>query len=217
MSARTYLGTVRVALLDDHALVLKGLTAHLEGFPSIHIVGCHATSHSLRTQLQRMPVDVALIDYALAMDDTDGVALVRTLRAAHPRLKVLVISAHGKAPLVRSLLQAGAHGFVHKGQEPDDVVRAIDAVMTDRIYLPPRLQDHLDNSLDPRLSPREMEVIRCLLDGISVSEIAEKFGRSLKTISAQKSSAYRKLKIERDVELFQMRDHILAMGSGTGD
>ncbi|QWT21688.1 response regulator transcription factor [Bacillus sp. NP157] len=203
-----------MALLDDHALVLKGLVAHLKTYPSIVVVGGAANSQHFRLLLGRMPADVALIDYALAADDPDGLSLVRSLRASFPRMKVVVVSAYEEGPLVRSLLAAGAHGFVSKSQHPDEVVRAIDAAMTNRIYVPPALEKIGCDGVDAALSPKEREVIRCLLNGLTVSLIAAKFGRSLKTISAQKASAFRKLQIVSDVELFRARDHILAMERG---
>lgn len=210
MTARTYIGSVRVALLDDHALVLKGLVAHLKTYPSLSIVGSSPNSQHFRGLLASMPVDVALIDYSLASDDPDGVTLVRSLRAAYPRMKVIVVSAYADGPLVRRILAAGAHGFVAKSQDPDDIIRAIDAAMTGRHYVPPALERVMENGKDPKLSPKETEVIRCLLDGLTVTQIASKFGRSLKTISAQKSSAFRKLGVENDNQLYNMREHVLA-------
>jgi two-component system, NarL family, captular synthesis response regulator RcsB len=213
MSARTYTGSVRVALLDDHALVLKGLTAHLEKIPSILIVGSHGSSQPFRAMLATMPVDVALIDYSLAMDDLDGAALIRLLRASHPGLKILVVSAHGSRLVIRSLLQAGAHGFVTKSQEPDEVIRAIDAVMTGREYLPPGMLIGPAEQPKAGLSPREWEVVRCVLEGLSITQIANKFNRSLKTVSTQKTAAYRKLDIGADNELHMLRSYLLATDS----
>lgn len=213
MSARTYTGSVRVALLDDHALVLKGLIAHLEKIPSILIIGSHGGSQPFRAMLSAMPVDVALIDYSLAMDDIDGVALIKLLRAAHPTLKILVVSAHGSRLVIRSLLQAGAHGFVAKSQEPDEIIRAIDAVMTGREYLPPGTVSGMAENPMTSLSPREWEVVRCVLEGLSVTQIANKFNRSLKTVSTQKTAAYRKLDIGADNELHMLRSYLLASDS----
>lgn len=211
MSARSYFGSVRVALLDDHALVLKGLIAHLEKSPSIVIVGSHASSRPFRAMLASMPVDVALIDYSLAMDDIDGIALIKLLRASFPRMKILVVSAHDQGLVIHSLRQAGADGFVAKSQDPDEVIRAIDAVMTGREYLPPRDQDPAEPAELVPLSPREWEVIRQLLAGLTVGQIAARSGRSLKTISTQKSAAFRKLRVTSDNELYLLRDYILTL------
>jgi DNA-binding NarL/FixJ family response regulator len=213
MSARTYTGSVRVALLDDHALVLKGLIAHLEKIPSILVVGSHGSSQPFRAMLAAMPVDVALIDYSLALDDIDGVALIRLLRASHPAMRLLVVSAHGSSLVIRSLLQAGAHGFVAKSQDPDEVIRAIDAVMTGREYLPPGMITQLATSLMPALSPREFDVVRCVLQGLTVTQIASKYSRSLKTVSTQKTAAYRKLNIRTDNELHMLRPLLMTPDS----
>lgn len=212
MSTRTYVGSVRVALLDDHALVLKGLVAHLKTYPSLSVVGSSPNSQHFRALLAAMPVDVALIDYSLAADDPDGVTLVRTLHATFPRMKLIVVSAFSEIPLVRRLLSAGAHGYVPKSADPDEIIRAIDAAMTGRLYVPPALERALEHGMDPRLSPKETDVIHCLLRGMTVTEIADKFDRSLKTISAQKSAAYRKLGIANDNQLYTARDHLQAPG-----
>ncbi|SFW22309.1 response regulator transcription factor [Luteibacter sp. UNCMF366Tsu5.1] len=214
MSARSYFGSVRVALLDDHALVLKGLTAHLEKSPSIVIVGSHASSRPFRAMLASMPVDVAIIDYSLALDDIDGVALIKLLRASYPKMKILVVSAHEQGLVVHSLRQAGADGFVAKSQDPDEVIRAIDALMTGREYLPSRDAEAAERPNLVPLSPREWEVVRQLLEGMTVGQIAARSGRSLKTISTQKSAAFRKLRITSDNELYLMRDYIFALDGG---
>jgi DNA-binding NarL/FixJ family response regulator len=205
---------VRVALLDDHALVLKGLIAHLEKSPSITIVGSHASSRPFRAMLATMPVDVAIIDYSLALDDIDGIALIKLLRASYPRMKILVVSAYDQGLVIHSLRQAGADGFVAKSQEPDDVILAIDAVMTGRGYLPQRPGDTDERPTLVPLSPREWEVIRQLLEGLTVGQIATRSGRSLKTISTQKSAAFRKLRISSDNELYLLREYILALDGG---
>jgi DNA-binding NarL/FixJ family response regulator len=214
MSARSYLGSVRVALLDDHVLVLKGLIAHLQKTPSITIVGSHASSRPFRAMLAAMPVDVAIIDYSLALDDIDGIALIKQLRASYPKMKILVVSAHDQGLVIHSLRQAGADGFVAKSQEPDDVIRAIDAIMTGREYLPQRAGGTDEAPALVALSPREWEVIRQLLEGLTVGQIATRSGRSLKTISTQKSAAFRKLRISSDNELYLLRDYILALDGG---
>ena len=129
-------------------------------------------------------------------------------------MKILVVSAHDQGLVIHSLRQAGADGFVAKSQEPDDVIRAIDAIMTGRGFLPQRgVESDEPPALVP-LSPREWEVIRQLLEGLTVGQIATRSGRSLKTISTQKSAAFRKLRISSDNELYLLRDYILALDGG---
>lgn len=218
MSARSYLGSVRVALLDDHALVLKGLVAQLETSPSIVILGSFSSSRPFRALLAETPADVVLLDYSLAFDDLDGVALIRLLRKAYPRMKILIVSAHDEGLIVRNLLQAGADGFVAKSQDPSEIIHAIDVVMTGGVYRPPQRagipgENAVGSKTGKKLSLREWEVVRCLLDGLGVTQIAVKFGRSMKTISAQKSAAFQKLGVRSDSEFHSLKEHIRALAN----
>jgi len=208
-------GPVRVALLDDHEFILKGLTAFLEQMPEITVVGSHSSSRPFRAMLAAMPVDVVLIDYALASDDMDGIALVKALRAHHPALRILVVSGNEQNVIVNMLLREGANGFFSKTQDANSMLEAIATVMAGQTYMPPSIGGARPAKLHTPLSPREWEVIRCFLDGLSVSQIAVKFNRSLKTISTQKSMAFKKLGVQADAELFKMKAQILSMHGET--
>lgn len=200
---------IRVALLDDHEFILKGLASHLRQAAGLTVVGSHSCSRAFRAMLAETPVDVALVDYSLGTDDLDGVALVKALRAHHPQLRILVVSGHAEAVTVRMLLREGADGFFAKSQDANGMVEAITRVMSGETYLPPSLGAISPAKPPSPLSPREWEVIRCFLDGMSVSQIAGKFNRSLKTISTQKSTAFKKLGVHTDAELFKMREQVL--------
>lgn len=200
---------IRIALLDDHEFILKGLASHLRQVAGLTVVGSHSCSRAFRAMLAETPVDVALIDYSLGAGDLDGVALVKALRAHHPQLRILMVSGHAEAVTVSMLLREGADGFFAKNQEANDMVEAIARVASGETYLPPSLGTLSPAKQPSLLSPREWEVIRCFLDGMSVSQIAAKFNRSLKTISTQKSTAFKKLGIHTDAELFKMREQIL--------
>jgi len=200
---------IRVALLDDHEFILKGLVSHLRQVSAVTVVGSHRCSRTLRAMLAEMPVDVVLLDYSLGSDDLDGMALVKALRSRYPELRILVVSGHCQRVTVNMLLREGANGFFAKHQDAADMADAIARVMAGEIYLPAFLiTPPTARRLSP-LSPREWEVIRCFLDGMSVSQIAAKYNRSLKTISTQKSTAFKKLGIQSDAELFKMREQVL--------
>jgi two-component system capsular synthesis response regulator RcsB len=204
----------RVALLDDHEFILKGLVSHLRQISAVTVVGTHRCSRSLRAMLAETPVDVVLLDYSLAADDLDGMALIKALRSRYPELRILVVSGHCQRVTVNMLLHDGANGFFAKNQEASEMADAISRVMAGETYLPPFLTKAVPTRPSSPLSPREWEVIRCFLDGMSVSQIAAKFNRSLKTISTQKSTAYKKLGIQSDAELFKMRELVLRARGG---
>lgn len=202
-------GPVRIALLDDHEFVLQGLAVQLQRLPRFEIVGSFASSRPFLNALEHAAIDLVLMDYALSSGDMDGVPLVKRLRRTHPRLRILVVSGHDDLVTVNMVLRAGADGFFPKRQGARDIVLAIQRVMSGDIYLPSTLASEVGQTEPASLTPREWEVLRCFLDGMSVSEIAAKFRRSLKTVSAQKSSAFRKLGIHSNAELFKLKERIL--------
>jgi len=215
---------LRVALLDDHAVVRHGLVSRLGSESDIDLVGVYATSRDMLAGLQREPADVLLLDFALSPNELDGVSLIRALRAKIPDCGILILSIHHDPSTVSLALRVGARGFVGKDADMAEVVRAIRSVAAGAIYLnadmsyrvaeattaPAKHGDDNDTDLlrGAALSAREREVIRCYLDGMTITEIAQKFNRSLKTISSQKAAAFRKLGVTSNNDLFRIKHTI---------
>jgi len=178
------------------------------------------------TFLQRQPIDILVLDYMLGEDQLDGLQMVKQLRLHYPQLKILVSSAVEKPAIVQLLLKAGVQGFVGKSHDQEVLIDAIHQICRGKRFLTPDMMLELDkfqesdremhDYLTPRqagdditlmlreLSPREIEVIRCYLDGLSITQIAGKYARSRKTISGQKQTALRKLGLRSDLELFKL-------------
>ncbi|MDZ4360214.1 MAG: response regulator transcription factor [Variovorax sp.] len=213
---------LRLMVLDDHAVVRHGLIVRLADEPDLTVVGSHTTSRELLEAMATLRVDIVLMDFSLGPSDIDGLNLIRALKVRHPLSKTIVVSAHYGAATVALALKAGARGYVGKNQELGELVAAIRTVSKGRIYLHPDMAadiaPHADASpgptdvealtKDPRLSPREREVLRCCLEGKSVTQIAAKFSRNVNTISTQKQAAFRKLGIRTDSELFKLRHQL---------
>ncbi|CAJ0795351.1 Transcriptional regulatory protein RcsB [Ralstonia psammae] len=222
---------IRVVVLDDHAVVRHGLAARLKQEADIEVCGMFASGREIVRALKdnTLEVDVLLMDYSLGPTEIDGLNLIRLIRVRYPELKILVASAHHNKATVGMVMHAGARGFVGKEEELSELVRAIrtvaaggkrlnaalaaemerDALSADAPAPTANGTNKLSALLDrSELSPREREVLRCCLDGMSVTDVAEKFARSIKTISSQKQSAYRKLGIRTDTELFKIKHEL---------
>jgi len=208
-----------IMLLDDHQLMRLGVTARLSRETDFEVIGDYGTSQEFFSALSRQVPHVAVIDYSLAPTDIDGLNLIRSFRARCPESKLLVLSSHYNPATVAQALQAGCNGFSGKTQDMDELVTAIRITLRGDIYLHPAMaqiinemiyDDGRDMASDSikavkKLTPREYEVLRCLLDGMTVNEIAQKFFRSANTISTQKKAAFNKLGIRSDGELFKMQ------------
>lgn len=212
--------SIRIALLDDHAVVRHGLVSHLADEPGIEIVGVYENSRELMRGMMSAPAQVLLLDFALGRDELDGVSLIRALRVRFPDCRILVLSTHHESATVSLALRVGARGFIGKDEDLSGLAKAIRMVASGAIYLSADMSYQVadavragdeaqplvsDNALqNASLSAREQEVIRCYLEGMTVTEIAEKFNRSIKTISAQKATAFRKLGVTSNNGLFKI-------------
>ena len=220
---------VHVALLDDHAVVRLGMLHNISDDTRLMLVGDFGNSADLLSALRKGErVDVLLLDYALAATDSDGAQLILQLRKQYPAMRILVASAYDSPATVALVLRAGAHGFWGKGEAIAELPLAILKVASGKRYLSDaRTADipHVPLSAadagtaEPEgvatpynalgmLSKREQEVLRCILDGMVVTEIASKYSRTVKTISNQKQAAFRKLGIRSIAELVQFRDSL---------
>ena len=215
---------LRIILLDDHALIREALEIRFSLEADFKVQGVYSTSRELLDSLNRAEADLVVLDYQLADADIDGLRLIQSVRRHHPSIRIVIYSSSEKPATVNMSLRAGANGFVGKSQPTDELLRAVRMVALDRIYLAPAMAAELEKipaaqmlpegddpdhaftlSDQPNLSPKESEVLRCCLEGMSVSQIASKFTRSRKTISGQKQAAFRKLGIKTDTELFKLQ------------
>jgi len=196
---------LNIALLDDHDVVRHGTCVHLSTDPRFRIVGSHGHSRDLLATLATCPVDVAIVDYALADTDIDGLALVRQLCLDHPRVPILVFSAHLNKVVMNSALSAGAAGLVTKNERIGELARAIVLLAEGAQYLPAEYAPEREGAA---LSPSERSVLRLCLEGMTVSEIALRRHRSIKTVSTQKHAAFRKLGLRSDGDLYTHRHQL---------
>lgn len=219
---------LRIALLDDHSLIRAALKTHLSLEADFDVVGVFSGSSDLISALRELKVDLLVLDYQLRDSELDGFNLIRLLRVQYPKLGILISSSAEKPAIVNLAIGAGANGFLGKSQPVEDLIVAVRTVASGQLYLSPMMVFELEKTkLEPGqgrdagddgvpvaeivlannsvLSHKEREVLRCYLDGMQVSQIAEKFARSRKTISGQKQAAFRKLGIRTNIELFKLQ------------
>ncbi|MGY2313293.1 response regulator [Pseudomonas sp. SDO5522_S412] len=222
---------IKIMLLDDHPVMLYAMESYLANVSDILIVGSYSSAQALQAALHSEPVEVIVLDYSLSPDEVDGLSLIRALKISFPTIRLLIISASHNPATVAMTIRGGADGFIGKDADLSQLPIAIRLVATGKRYLAAdmlkRLHEnetslgdnksqHLSEGAstiaalinNSKLTAREHEVLRCFLDGLSVSQIAQKFSRSVKTISTQKQSAFRKLGLNNDSELYKVRDQL---------
>lgn len=199
---------LRLALLDDHEVVRRGTALHLSRDPRFSIVASHAGSDEFICNLQRTPVDVAIIDLSLARGDRSAAELVQLLRDRFACIPLLAFATLSPTTHISQLIESGISGIVSKAEPLAMLSDAIVRISRGLTRLPPdfTLPDGCQ-----QLSRNEREVLDLMLAGLTVSEIAQRRHRSIKTVSTQKTAALRKLGLRTDVEIYAMRRQLGAM------
>lgn len=193
---------IRVALADDHPVVLAGIKALLEAAPEIDVVGEASAGREALQLFCRTEPDVAVLD--ISMPDLNGIEVARRLSQECPKVKLLALTVHEDRAYVQPLLEAGAQGYLLKRSAAEDLVRAIRAVAAGGTYLDPAVAGQAIADLTQQrppgggtgresLSDRETEVLRFTAQGFSNKEIALRLDVSLKTVETYKSRASEKL------------------------
>lgn len=200
---------MRFLLADDHAMFRSGLRRILEDeFPGV-VIGEVATCKELRDQVRAAAWDLLVLDISLG--ERNGLHELPALKQMRPDMPVIVLSMYGERQFVIEALGAGASAYLTKGRPPDELFRAIRAVLAGRRYLgetlAEQLADHL--ALDVRakpheaLSPRELEVFLLLASAASVSTIAERMRLSVKTVSTYRTRILEKMGLKSNAEIIQ--------------
>ncbi|WP_087047836.1 response regulator transcription factor [Caballeronia ptereochthonis] len=203
---------VRLAIADDHPLVILAIERLVGNFPNVEVVSRNANSTQLNESLARGDCDVAIVDLFMpGGHHGEGVEMIQHLANRYPDVQLVVLSRNDDAALVKQVLEAGAHAFLSKEDRLDLIYVAIVSVIANETYLGPTIRRTLALSdaenharfIRQRLTSRELEVIERYARGANVTEIAKELERSVKTISAQKCAAMRKLDLSTDADLYR--------------
>lgn len=209
-------GALRVALVDDHAVVRAGYRRLLE-LENIEVAAEFADADSAYAALSPDSADALdLLVLDLSLPGRSGLELLRRLRQRRPQLRVLVFTMHDSVALVLQCLNAGAAGFVTKSSAPEVLVDAVHRAVRGERPLSPDVAAAVEREqalAQPeaphlRLSTREFDVLRALIEGASVEEISRRLHLSPKTVSNYQTLVRQKLGVTTAVELLHYaREH----------
>lgn len=184
---------IRILVVDDHPAVRRGLVATLEPEPDFEIVGTAATSQTAVEMHRQHKPDITLMDLALERP-TGGIDAILAIREASPAARIIVFSALGGDEDVYRALRSGAVTFLSKGTPDEELVRTIREVHSGGRPIPPDVARKLADRLTGNaLSPREIEVVKLIADGLRNKEIAAALHISEETVQGHVKNILSKL------------------------
>jgi DNA-binding NarL/FixJ family response regulator len=194
-------------MVDDHALVRKGLRAIVqEDLPNVNVEEAGTAREGLEA-LRQHPADAVVLD--LGLPDHTGLELLKRIHQEWPRLPVLILSMYDEEQYGLRAMRAGASGYLSKGSAPENLVFALKKILHGGRYvsanLGERLAAHVSGDLQDEphqaLSDREYQVLRLIASGKSVSEIAGELSLSVKTVSTHRARILQKMGLKHNADL----------------
>ena len=202
-----------ILIIDDHPLFREGLKAIIGREPRYRTVGEADTARAGIHLAVELKPDVIIVDVSLP--DKNGIELTRDLAKLLPASRVLIISMHSKITYIATAFQAGARGYLVKESASDGLLKGLAAVARGELFLDSSLSSQVVENLlqisvqspapaaspNPRLTPREQEVMRLLAEGFTTREIAKRLFISPKTVENHRATIMKKLDLRTTIDL----------------
>ena len=210
--------SLRILVVDDHAVVRRGVRSLLESQEGWEVCGEATTGRDAVEQSRRLRPDVVVMD--LSLPELNGLDATRQILKFAPDTEVLVLTMHHSEELARDALQAGARGYVLKSDADENLIAAVDNLRRHKPFLTSTvtefvLDDYLRPGADAQddfvVTAREREIIQLVAEGQSSKEAAATLGISVKTIEAHRANIMRKLRLRSvsDLVRYAIRNQIV--------
>ena len=202
----------RILIVEDHPIMRSGLVQLISNEKDLLVVGQFEEAGSAFGSIEKLKPDVAIVD--LSLKGSSGLELIKSIKAAYPKLLMLVLSMYDESVYAERVLRAGAAGYVMKQEATDRVLIALRKVLNGGIYLSERMSSKFmhqlvgggikttnGGSLIERLSDRELEVFGLIGEGRGTRQIAEQLHLSVKTVESHRAHIKEKLNLRSATEL----------------
>ena len=204
---------IRVLIADDHAILRRGLKEILVRDLEGAVCGEAKDATEIMARIQDADWDLVILD--ITMPGRSGLEVLRDLKAARPKLHVLVLSMHPEDQFAKRTLRAGASGYMNKESAPEELIKAVRKVLAGGRYVSAALAEKLASDLSEDagrpihevLSDREFEVLRMIADGKTPTQIAEELHLGVTTVSTYRARILEKMNLTTTAELMHYALH----------
>jgi two-component system, NarL family, response regulator NreC len=200
---------IKVLIADDHAIVRTGLRALINSDSDMKLVGEATGGYEAIDLIGRTQPDVLILD--LSMPDLDGIEVTKRVKPQYPELRILILTIHEDEALLRAALKAGAGGYILKHAAEAELISAIHTILRGDLYVDPSLIRRLltdeitITAARPKstetLTPREMDVLKLIVQGYTNRQIGEELSISIRTVESHRANLSEKLGLHSRVEL----------------
>lgn len=201
--------TIKIVLVDDHAVVRTGYRLLLENDPGIEVIAELESGEQANQQARELNPDVIVMD--LSMPGMGGLEAIRRIKAKNPEIKILVFTMHDNVSFVEHAMDAGASGYITKNNAPNILIQAVRQIATGEKYIEPTLENEMNvqhqlgkGSALSNLLHREFQIFCLFAEGLNANDIATDLSLSVKTVANYQTQIKEKLGVSSTTELVKL-------------
>jgi len=201
----------KLAITDDHKMVLQGIKAMLKDTLQIKVVATYENAAETLKNIAKDKPDVLLLD--INLPDINGIDLCKQLLKKHTDLKIIALTNFDDISFAKRILKNGAHGYLLKNTDKLEILEALKTVLSGELYIQKNIQRKIlnqqvkktnDNNLMPNLTRREYDVLRAISEELTTKQISEKLFISPKTVETHRMNLMSKLGAKNSVGIIKI-------------
>lgn len=201
----------KIAITDDHKMVLKGIESMLKNTPDIKVVGTYENAKETLINISKDQPDILLLD--INLPDVNGIDLSKQLLKKYTDLKIIALTSHDDITFVKRMLKNGVQGYLLKNTDKIELLHAFKTVLSGELYLQKDIHNRIINQtikkksynqLKPHLTRREQEVLIAISEQLTTQEISEKLFISPKTVETHRMNIMSKLEAKNSVGIIKI-------------
>ena len=195
---------IKFLIVDDHRILVDGLKKLFESSDNILVTGIAYTARECRAALQTQTPDVILLD--INLPDINGIELCKEIKTSRPEIKIVALSSFNEYAIVRRMMENGASGYVVKNAMPEEIILSVETVANNERFL----CEEIDMLMRKRshnpvwLTPREKELLKLIVNGLTNQEIAEKMFLGVETVNSYRKNLLLKLGAKNTAVMVRM-------------
>lgn len=195
---------IKLLIVDDHRVLVEGLNKLFDNSDTVDVIGVAYSGKECRNALRKELPDVILLD--INLPDVSGIDLCKEIKTENPEIKIVALSSFNEYTIVRRMIENGASGYVVKNAMPEEIILSVETVANNEIFMCEEIDLLMHNrSNNPIwLTPREKELLKYIVEGLTNHEIAEKMYLGVETINSYRKNLLIKLGAKNTAVLVRM-------------
>ncbi len=195
---------IKLLIVDDHRVLVEGLNKLFDNSDTVDVIGVAYSGKECRSALRKELPDVILLD--INLPDVSGIDLCKEIKTENPEIRIVALSSFNEYTIVRRMIENGASGYVVKNAMPEEIMMSVETVAKNEIFLCEEIDLLMRNrSNNPIwLTPREKELLKYIVEGLTNHEIAEKMYLGVETINSYRKNLLIKLGAKNTAVLVRM-------------